>query len=122
MMTLYKISAISGKGLGLVATEDIDDGGVLVQSTLIPLTHQEWDLIDGTTISEYVYTTIEHETKVHYLCLGDAALINHSDCPNISKTILDNNGYYSVLLKASRNIKRGEELCITYTNPDYYNL
>lgn len=121
-MKLYKVSEIEGKGFGLVATQKINKGTIILRSTLIKLTSRDWDIIDGTTISEYVYTKIKHGIKEHYLCLGDAALINHSTSPNTDKELFVKNKPYSVLLKASCDIKYGEELCIYYTNPSYYNL
>ena len=121
-MNHYKLSVIAGKGIGLIATNIITKGATITKSPLVRLTEEEWKSIEGRAIGEYVYTIIEESQKIHFLCLGDAAFINHSSTPNVSKEIIQNSNPNYVLLRTIDDVNNGEELCISYTNPSYYNL
>ncbi len=122
MINQYKLSAIKDKGFGIIATADIPKGTLVLKSTLIRLTEKDWDAIKGNIIAKYVYTHIEGSRKVHFLCLGDAAFANHSNSPNLAKKIIVKTMPNYVVLTSIDDVKNGDELCISYTNPSYYNL
>ena len=122
MINQYKLSAIKDKGFGIIATADIPKGTLVLKSTLIRLTEKDWDAIKGNIIAKYVYTNIEGNRKVHFLCLGDAAFANHSNSPNLAKKFIVKTIPNYVILTSIDDVKNGDELCISYTNPGYYDL
>ena len=112
--TIVKDSLITNAGRGVFATEDIKQGEIIEVCPL--LIESNLEAVQTSFMKDYVFTDIDDESKRVFV-LGLCSMYNHKD---------DNNVFYTqgkdpdnMILSAMRDIKKGEELYISY-GKDYW--
>jgi SET domain-containing protein len=100
-----KILTDSVKGRGVYADEDIRQGSLIETCHILLIDHDDInDSLEG-----YVY---EFSSTKAALALGNGSLYNHSDKANASFSFSKKKKL--LFIKATKNIKRGEEITIDY--------
>lgn len=94
-------------GRGVFTTQDLKQGEVIEYAPVILIDKQH----SVGTINDYVYTHGTDESKL-ILVLGYASLYNHDDENNVEHSFDADNLVFT--MTAKRDIKKGEELCVTY--------
>lgn len=96
-------------GRGMFATESIKKGTIVNVSEVLIMSHKEVD--KSETLSRYVF----HINKKHCaLALGHGSLFNHSTKPNVEAWIMKRDGRTVLEYKATKAIKKNEQLFINY--------
>ncbi|MBN1792280.1 SET domain-containing protein-lysine N-methyltransferase [Candidatus Woesearchaeota archaeon] len=109
-MTVY-IDAAPGKGRGMFAAKDFKEGEVIEVCPVIPVPKDQWEIMDTTVLSHYLFEWGENEDEVA-VCLGYGSIYNHSHEPNAE---FDTDiPAQTIVFTAIRNIKKGEEICTDY--------
>lgn len=113
LLVKTKLDKSNIEGIGLFTDEEIIKGTKLWQfepSLDLLLLKEEVELLsDASREQFYRYAYLDKERQKYLLCGDDARFWNHSINPNCDETI-DNDSTF-----ASRDIKRGEELTINYS-------
>ncbi len=105
--TIVKKSKIPNAGRGVFATQNIKKGEIIEKIEIIPISKQEVNHILVTTLGYYHY-----EFKDHYaIALGHGSLYNHNK-ENPNADAFDSKRH--LLMKAIKNIKKGEEITFNY--------
>jgi hypothetical protein len=115
---------IPGCGRGLIACADVDAGTVLDVAPAVPVRDGE----GGTVLRQYVFQCDRDDCSRGYsgqvkeaMVFGPMALCNHSDDPNASVCFEEKEGCgLQAELIALRDIAKGEEVTIRYTDSDWY--
>lgn len=116
---MYKIELIPGMGRGLVATQDIPAGTVVVANHLHIFSMAETDDINLNYIHSLRLYTFKYTDYNDCLCLGDGELFNHSDSPNVGYKLKHDEVLGDVMVFTTLNdVKAGEQLFIDYTQDD----
>ncbi len=121
---MIKVIKIPHKGRGIIATQDVHQGTQLEVAPVSILPKEQVPSINKTEIFKYYFVQpLEYEKSNHtkaYLVFGLASLCNHADNPNAHiEWTEDDIGLWSHLL-AKRDIEKGEEVTLFYTNIDEY--
>ena len=115
--TKLEVRESPGKGMGVFATEAINEGEVLEDCPLTPLGDE---LSAGNAFSDYRFNYPKNTgSKKRVLALGLGGIFNHSK---------DNNAHWINHPKiehvfrfiALRNIAPGEEVCTSYGDASYW--
>lgn len=103
------------KGRAVYCSEDITEGSIIELCPVILLSQQDTKAIHDTRLHDY-YFIWNVETAESCIALGYGSLYNHSDDPNAEFE----NDFESQLIriKANRDIKAHEEICIQYLSKD----
>lgn len=100
------------KGNGVFALRDIKQGEVIEVAPVIPMSHADIPE-SGNAPDGYVLDWDDEDPdEAHALVLGYVMLYNHSKNPNMEME--SDLGNYTITVKASRDIKAGEELTWNY--------
>ena len=99
-------------GRGVFAAEDIAAGAVVELCPVIVLPAADRDRIHASHLHDY-YFLWEPEGCVA-IALGYGSLYNHADDPNADYEMYIPER--ELLIRAQRDIRAGEEICIDYTD------
>jgi len=99
-------------GLGVFASKDFDMGDVVETLPVIKIPISEFKLMKDTVLKLYFF---EYDKNYNCICLGYGSLYNHSYTPN-ARYLYDFKNE-TVIIKAIKHIKSGEEIFINY---NYY--
>lgn len=97
------------KGRGVIATEDIKKGETIENAPLLLLPMKEFKHIKQTKLFYYFF---EYTNSQFAIALGYGSLYNHSYSPNAR--YLYNFKKKVLTIKATENIKKGEEIFFNY--------
>jgi SET domain-containing protein len=114
---VYAIRRISGKGRGVVATQDVPAGTEIVTCPVIVYGSTDAGRIGKTRLSDYNFRFGEH-TQRSCIVLGVISLCNHADSPNAELVCREDEE--AMTLVALRPIAAGEEICIKYRRPLWF--
>lgn len=92
-------------GRGVFAQRDFAEGEVVETCPLLVMPTDQW----GDATADYVF---EHDDKNKALALGLCSMYNHSKKPNLTYEIGEPAN--TMVTRAARDIKAGEELRISY--------
>lgn len=95
------------KGRGVFAKKDLKKGALVEISPVIIIPEEDWIHIEETILGDYVFETEEGEVC---LALGYSSIYNHSFSANASFNPHED----YIEIKATRDIERGEEVCLDY--------
>lgn len=121
---MIEVKEITGKGRGIIATQDLCQGTLLEVAPVSTFTHQQILNINKTEVFKYYFVNpLEYGKSDNvggYIVFGLASLCNHQEQPNARVNWIKNTiGMWSHLI-ALKDIKRGEEVTLFYTNIDEY--
>lgn len=111
----FELKRIPGKGLGVVATEDIKSGDVIERAPVLPMTPTERKYAGKTIMNHYIYPW--RSTRGAAVVFGYGSIYNHSFTPNADWK----QDFRSIRMvyRAIKDIKAGEEITINYNGePD----
>ncbi len=115
---VYAIRRIWGKGRGVVATHDVLAGTEIVTCPVIVYDSTDAGRIGKTRLGDYNFRFGEH-TQRSCIVLGVISLCNHDDSPNAELVCRESEE--AMTLVALRRIAAGEEICIKYRRPLWFN-
>lgn len=100
---------ITKTGRSLFAGQSIKKGEVIEIAHVVPIDKMEHDILVNTVLNLYVYSWKDNGCA---LALGLGSLFNHSNEANVEYSPK----YHTkkIVYKASRSIKKGEQLFIDY--------
>lgn len=109
-----KVIEIKGKGRGVTATRDINEGEIIEFCPIIFISKKETAFFEEEKTTLNFYYLQQPETKKVCLMLGYGSLYNHSKNPNaeIDYDIKRLKDY--LFFRALRKIKAGEEIVFDY--------
>lgn len=121
---MLEIKKIQNKGRGVITKQDVSKGTLLEVAPVTILPKEQIPSINQTEVFKYYFVQpLEYEKSNHmkaYLVFGLASLCNHAENPNAHIEWIENDiGLWSHLL-AKRDIEKGEEVTLFYTNIDEY--
>lgn len=110
-----EVRGTSSKGRGVFALRDFKEGEIIESCPVINITPKERKRIQGTIFNYYIYPW--RSTRSGSLVLGYGSIYNHSFSPNADwKQNFKTN---SMVYRAIRPIKKGEEITVNYNGePD----
>lgn len=109
-----KVISIKGKGLGVVATEDIASGEIIEHCPIIPLSEKETKFLDNESDVLKYYYLFQYAVGKHCLMLGYGSIYNHSNTPNADIDYDTENYQKYLTFFALKDIKAGEEIVYDY--------
>lgn len=98
---------------GVLASQNISAGEIIEKCPLILIDIKEEDHLENTKLKEYYFL---YNEKYHCIVLGYGSLYNHSFTPNAE--IYRDFKNQLVVFKATKNIRRGEEITYKYMDED----
>lgn len=104
-MITVKKSKVHGRGI--FAKKNINRGTILEKCPILIIKNEE--IKNNSIINNYLFS-FNDKSKSSLLALGLISLINHNNDPNV-ETMVDDK---IMILKAIKNIKKGEELFLSY--------
>lgn len=111
----FEIKKLPGKGRSVIATRNFDKGEVIEICPVITFTPTERKQLEKTFMAFYIYPW--KSTRSASLVFGYGSLINHSYDPNADWK--QNFKTQSMVYKAIKPIKKGEEITVNYNGePD----
>jgi hypothetical protein len=110
-----EIKKTGKKGRGVFACRNFKSGEVIESCPIIEITPKERKIIEKTILNYYIYPW--KSTRSGSLVLGFGSLYNHSFNPNADWR--QNFKTRSMVYRAIRPIKKGEEITVNYNGePD----
>src|SRR5258708_1908342 len=110
MKQKVEVRRTSNKGRGVFALQDFKEGEVVENCPVINITPTERKYLEKTILANYVYPW--RSTLSGSLVLGYGSIYNHSFDPNADwKQNFKTN---SMVYRAVKDIKKGEEVTINY--------
>ena len=100
-----------------MATERIDEGRSIVTCPVIVYDDEDAGRISKTRLGDYNFRFGERQNRA-CIVLGVISLCNHADEPNAE--IVCHEAEQMVTLVALRGIAEGEEICIRYRRPLWF--
>ena len=113
------IKQIEGKGLAVIADEDIKKGEI-IEETLLLMLPKYISHHFGNYVFIYPKDVATAKEINYCLPLGNGIIYNHSDDNNCMWFDWEDNGIPMFRFIAQRDIKRGEEIC-TYYGQNWWN-
>lgn len=98
-------------GRAIYTDNEIKENEQVLLCELLIFTPEDTLLIEKTSLKYYAFRFNEEQGCMP---LGLATLLNHSDNPNLSYQIVEHDNRPMLELRASRTIRKGEELFIDY--------
>ena len=125
MQQIIEIKKTKNKGLGVYALKDFKKGEIIETCPVLTFTPTDRKNLEKTPLSHYIYPW--RSTRGASLSLGFGSIYNHSFEPNADwKQNFKTN---SMVYRAVRDIKKGEEILINYngepddkTEIDWFNV
>lgn len=115
MRKTITVKRIKGKGRGVFALKSFKAGEIIESCPVINITPSERKRVEKTIFNFYIYPW--RSTRSGSLVLGYGSLYNHSFKPNADWK--QNFKTQSMIYRAVRNIKKGEEITVNYNGePD----
>lgn len=115
MQLPFEIRRITGKGLGVFATEEIKKGTIIERAPVLPLTPTERGHAEKTILNHYVYPW--RSTRSAAVAFGYGSIYNHSFSPNADWK--QDFRRTQMVYTALRDIAAGEEITVNYNGePD----
>jgi uncharacterized protein len=125
MRKIITIKRTARKGLGVFALKDFRTGEIVENCPVLIFDTKQRKNLEKTPLSHYVYPW--RSTRGAALAFGYGSLYNHSFKPNADWK--QNFKTRSVVLRAIKPIKKGEEVLINYngepddkTEIDWFNV
>lgn len=115
-----EIRATDYAGLGVFTTHDVPAGAVVFSDRCVEIP------VDTTGIVRdyaFVGRTDEHPPLI--LAFGKSSIINHSNSPNCEiffEKIASAGDALFAFVRSIRHVAAGEELTISYADPEHYGL
>lgn len=124
-LDMMEVQMIPGKGRGTIATEAIAQGTVIEIAAVGAFPAEQRETIDQTAIFEYYFVRPpeygQGKYVPGYVVFGMSSLSNHTEHPNARvEWVEDEVGLWAHLV-AIKDIARGEEVTVFYTNIDEYD-
>ncbi|WP_373536818.1 SET domain-containing protein-lysine N-methyltransferase [Microcoleus sp.] len=121
---MIEVKKIHNKGRGIIATQHIPKGTLLEVAPVEAFQFEQKQSINETEVFKYYFVKPSEYSKSkdvkRYLIFGLASLCNHEKKPNARvEWIEDEIGLWSHLI-AQKDINKGEEVTLFYTNIDEY--
>ena len=114
---MFAIRQFKRKGRGLVASERIAGGTSIVTCPVIVYDDEDAGRISKTRLGDYNFRFGERQNRA-CIVLGVISLCNHASDPNAE--IVCHEAELTVSLIALRAIEEGEEICIRYRRPLWF--
>ncbi len=109
-----KVLEVEGKGRGVVATEDINEGEIIEYCPIVFITKEEAEFFEkGKTVLNFYYM---QQPEINQVCLmlGYGCIYNHSQTPNAEVDYDTASPKDFLYFKALRKISAGEEIVYDY--------
>lgn len=113
-----KIAEVSGKGLGVVAVQNIAKGEVIEVCPIIFLSEKDTHYTKKESDLLKFYYLEQALSGKHCLMLGYGSLYNHSANPNADMDYDPEGGERKVIFEALKDISAGEEIMYNYDDYD----
>ena len=111
-MLLFKMGISTSLNIrGIIATQDIKKNTVIERCPVILIEIKYESFLEKTRLSSYYFTW---DKKYHCIVLGYGSISNHSKNNNI--TFLKDKKNKIMIYKTIRDVRKGEELTIDYSN------
>lgn len=115
MNTKVEVKITPRKGRGVFATTNIEEGEIVESCPTLTLTPTERKYCSHTLLNYYMYPW--RSTRSASVVLGYGSIYNHSFNPNADWK--QNFKSKTMVYRALRNIKKGEEITVNYNGePD----
>ena len=109
------VKRIPKKGRGVFALKDFQEGEIIENAPVLIFTPKERKHLEKTLLNYYIYPW--RSTRGASLALGFGSIFNHSFSPNADWK--QNFKTQSMVYRAIKNIKKGEEITVNYNGePD----
>lgn len=109
------VKRIPKKGRGVFALKDFKEGDIIESAPVLIFTPKERKHLEKTLLNYYIYPW--RSTRGASLALGFGSIYNHSFSPNADWK--QNFRTQSMVYRAIKNIKKGEEITVNYNGePD----
>lgn len=109
------------KGRGVIARDSIAAKQRIEIAPAIELSKADTDAIERTVLDHY-YFAHPNDPDCGLFVLGYAALMNHSDTPNVvTRAAFDHRSGWQVIANTLRDIAPGEELTRKYSCPVWFD-
>lgn len=109
------VKRIPKKGRGVFALKDFKEGDIIESAPVLIFTSKERRHLEKTLLNYYIYPW--RSTRGASLALGFGSIYNHSFSPNADWK--QNFRTQSMVYRAIKNIKKGEEITVNYNGePD----
>lgn len=110
-----EIKRTANKGLGVFALKDFQDGEIIESAPVLIFDTKGRKNLEKTQLSHYIYPW--RSTRGAALVFGYGSVYNHSYSPNADWK--QNFKTKSMVYRAIKNIKNGEEITVNYNGePD----
>jgi SET domain-containing protein len=109
-MTVY-LDVVEGKGFGVFASKDFKKGELIEKCPVLILSNKDSETIQSTLLDDYQFAWGDDE-KEGAICFGYGSMYNHH--PNSNAEFDMDYAHRWIVFKATRDIKKGEEVCIDY--------
>jgi SET domain-containing protein len=110
MRRFITVRRIKGKGRGVFALRNFKSGEIVESAPVIIFDTKGRKKLEKTILSHYVYPW--RSTRGAALVLGYGSIYNHSYSPNADWK--QNFKTQSMVYRAIKNIKKGEEITVNY--------
>lgn len=116
--TKIEIKESPGKGLGVFAIEDIEEGEIIEECLLLKLPIEKGELSSLFLDYRFNYPQ-EGEWEEQVIAMGYGSYYNHSNSPNAFWRDHPNKRAFQFI--STRRIFRGEEIYVYYGGDGYWN-
>ena len=122
---MIEVQKILNKGRGIIATQHIPQGTLVEVAPVEIFPFEPEQTIDEAGIFKYYFVSpLEYNKSQNvnrYLVFGLASFCNHAEKPNSRVEWVENEVGLWAHLIAQKDINKGEEVTLFYTNIDEYS-